>query len=52
MYLDILFVACVAVVYLEPALSRMTARKAATLLTIASVCGICWLLAIFIAEAV
>ena len=52
MYLDILFVACVAVVYMEPALSRMAGRKAATLLTIASVCGICWLLAIFIAEAI
>jgi hypothetical protein len=52
MYLDIFFVACVAVVYLEPALSRMTGRKAATLLTIASVWGICWLLAIFIAAAV
>jgi hypothetical protein len=52
MYLDTLFVACVAVVYMEPALSRMTGRKTATLLTIASVCGICWLLAIFIAEAV
>jgi hypothetical protein len=52
MYLDTLFVACVAVVYMEPALSRMAGRKAATLLTIASVCGICWLLAIFIAEAI
>ena len=52
MYLDALFVACIAVVYMEPALSRMTGRKTATLLTIASVCGICWLLAIFIAEAI
>jgi len=52
MYLDILFVACVAVVYMEPLLSRMTGRKAATLLAIASVCGICWLLAIFIAEVI
>lgn len=52
MYLDTLLFACVAVVYMEPALSRMTGRKTATLLTIASVCGICWLLAIFIAEAI
>jgi hypothetical protein len=52
MYLETLFVACVAVVYMEPALSRMAGRKAAALLTIASVCGICWLLAIFIAEAI
>ena len=52
MYLDTLVVACVAVVYMEPVLSRMAGRKAATLLTIASVCGICWLLVIFIAEAI
>jgi hypothetical protein len=52
MYLDTLFVASVAVVYMEPALSRLTGRKTATVLTIASVCGICWLLAIFIAEAI
>ena len=52
MYLDTLFVACLAVAYMEPVLSRMTGRKTATVLTIASVCGICWLMAIFIAEAV
>ena len=52
MYLETLFVTCVAVVYMEPALSRMAGRKAATLLTIATVCGICWLLTIFIAEAI
>jgi len=37
MYLETLFVACVAVVYMEPALSRMAGRKDATLLTNASV---------------
>ena len=52
MYLDTLFVACLAVVYMEPALVRMMGRKAANLLTISSVCGICWLLVIFIADAI
>ena len=51
MYLDLLFVACIAVIYLEPFLSRTAGKTLANLIIAASVWGLLSLLAVWCVEA-
>ena len=51
MYLDMLFVACVAVIYLEPFLSRAAGKTVANLMVAASVWTLLSLTAVWCVEA-
>ena len=51
MYLDMIFVACVAVLYLEPFLSRTAGKSIANLMVAISIWGLLSLLAAWCVEA-
>lgn len=51
MYLDALFLACIGVIYLEPALSRVFGKLLVNCLVLLSTVGICSVIAVLIVDA-